>query len=188
MLENIIEDIICAKNNCAYISALSLALTLPNILSNIEYGKQTHKQEYIEWFDQWVYKYYKQPKSKNDFINKGIEATKFDGENCYLLRCALLHSGNTDLKDNKGNRKIDLFELCVSQTSIHCGDASVCDVSTNGTHNVYVSVNVVGLIDSLIAGAKEYIVTNSDKILRSQNNNITIRTFGSIKIEELKDI
>ena len=135
-LEHILNDIEIAKNNHAYISALSLSLTLPNILSNIEYGKVTFKNEYIQWFDDWVYKYYEHPKSENELINRGIEATKFDGNACYLLRCALLHSGNTDLKDSKGCRKIDWFELCISDISPHCGDAYVCDVSSEKAHNV----------------------------------------------------
>ena len=98
-----------------------------------------------------------------------------------MLRCALLHAGNTDLKDKKGNRKIELFELCISETSTHCGNTSVCNVSNNGTHNVYVSVNVVGLIDAIVAGAKEYIEIK-EKILSSQTIDISSRAFGSIQI------
>lgn len=184
ILEHILNDIEMAKNNHAYISALSLSLTLPNILSNIEYGKETFKNEYIQWFDDWVYKYYEHPKSENEVINRGIEATKFDGNACYLLRCALLHSGNTDLKDSKGCRKIDWFQLCISDISPHCGDAYVCDVSSEKAHNVWVSINVIGLIDSLISGAKEYIELNKDKVLKHQNSDINCRTFGSIRIKE----
>lgn len=184
MLEHIIDDILLAKNNHAYISALSLALTLPNILSNIEYSKETGKEKYTEWFDKWVYKYYEQPKSENEFINRGIEATKFDGNACYLLRCALLHSGNTDLIDKKGNRKTDQFELGISGISPHCGDAAVCDVSGNKAHSIYISINIVGLIDSLISGAKEYIEENKVKISEHQNSNVSGRTFGGIIIRD----
>ena len=183
MIENIIRDIICAKNNRAYISALSLALTLPNILSNIEHNAKTYKPEYIQWFDRWVYKHYDRPKSENESINRSIDATKFDGESCYLLRCALLHAGNTDLIDNHKNRRIDFFELCVSEISTHCGDASVCSVSNNDVSNVYVSVNVVGLIDSLIMGANEFLEANKEKVLMHQNSNISMRTFGGIEIK-----
>ncbi len=184
MLNNIINDILLAKNNKAYIAALSAALTLPSILSNIEHGRKTHGKEYKDWFDKWVYeKYYMQPKSENEFINKGIEATKFDGYNCYALRCALLHSGNVDLEDDKGRRKIDHFVLCTSETSAHCGDSAVCDVSYSGASNVYVSINVVGLIDSLIAGATEYIAANKNKIENNANQRDYRKVFGGIEIE-----
>lgn len=183
MIENILNDISLARNNGAYISALSLALTLPNILSNIEFNKKTTRAEYVNWFNRWVYKYYEQPESDNEFINRGIAATKFDGENCYALRCSLLHSGNTDLKDNKG--KIDIFVLCTSDMSPHIGDAYVCDVSTNSASNVYVSLNVVGLIDALLAGAKEYISEKEDKIRQHMCSGMHRILFGSIEIDNL---
>ena len=188
MLENIIQDIILAKNNKANISALSLALTLPSVLSNIEYGKKTGGTEYKEWFDKWVYdKYYKQPPSENELINKAIEATKFDGFNCYALRCSLLHSGNTDLEDDKGRRKIDHFVLCTSETSTHEGDVSICDVSSTGTNNVYVSINVVGLIDSIVSGAREYISANKEKLEKNAKHPDYRKVLGGIEIDPRED-
>ena len=78
MIEDIINNITIAKNNGAYIAALALALTLPNVFSNIEYNKKTCGNEYVEWFNKWVYPYYEQPKSSNPIINQGIEKSKFD--------------------------------------------------------------------------------------------------------------
>lgn len=183
MINNILDDISLARNSRSYISALSLALTLPNILSNIEFKRKTSRKEYVDWFNQWVYKYYEQPPSDNEFINRGLSATKFDGENCYALRCSLLHAGNTDLKDNKG--KIDIFVLCALDVSTHCGDAYVCDVSSNSASNAYVSLNVVGLIDALLAGAKEYISQNEEKFQQYQHSTMHSIRFGSIEIENL---
>jgi hypothetical protein len=184
MIEHILHDIVVAKNNKAYIAALSLALTLPSILSNIEYGRKTSGAEYKEWFDKWVYdKYYKKPLSENEFINKGIEATKFDGFNCYMLRCALLHSGNTNLEDSKGRRKIDCFVLCTSEISSHEGDASVCSVSSTSASNVYVSINVVGLIDAIVAGTIEYMANNQDKVEINVSQTDYRNVFGGIEID-----
>ena len=164
MVENIINDIVRARDNNAYISALALALTLPNILSNIEYEKETHKEEYIAWFDKWVYKYYEYGKSENTIVNLVRDNTKFDGANCYALRCALLHSGNTYLQNIKGKKTIDRFELNTSIHSPYSSDAVVCDITEDGVSNVYVTLNVVGLIDSLLAGAIEYISMNKNKV------------------------
>ena len=183
MIKTILQDIVRAKNNHAY--ALAMALTLQNILSNIEYGQETHKDKYIEWYDKWVYKYYKHPMSENEFINKSIEFTKFDGKNCYLLRCALLHSGNTDLKNKKGEKEIDQFELCVSEISPRCGDSYICTVSNEGISNVCVSLNVIGLINSLVLGAEEYIHENQDKILQSEDTEFPQKTYGGISINIL---
>ena len=184
MIENIIGDITTAKNNRAYLSALGLSLTLPSILSGIDHNRRSSGKDYSEWFDQWVFKYYKQPLSDNEVINRGIEATKFDGKNCYALRCALLHAGNADLKDSN-KATIDTFVLCVSDTSPHQGDVYICDVSASGTSTVYVSLNVVGLIDALIAGARDYMTENEDKIRQHLQNKKRRNVFGSIEIEIL---
>lgn len=183
MIENIIADITVAKDHRAYLSALALALTLPSILSGIDRNSRSTGKDYAEWFDQWVFKYYKQPQSDNETINKGIEATKFDGKNCYALRCSLLHAGNTELKDNNGT--IDSFVLCESDASPHQGDVYVCDVTDHSTGNVYVSLNVIGLIDALLAGAREYFTENEDKIRQHLQNRKQRNIFGSIEIEIL---
>ena len=78
MVDNIINDISIARDNRAYLSALSLSLTLPSILSSIDLNRNSTRKDYVAWFNKWVYKYYEQPKSDNEVINKGIEATKFD--------------------------------------------------------------------------------------------------------------
>ena len=179
MIRDIINDIKIAKDNKAYISALALALTLPNILSNIEYGRSTHRSEYIEWFDKWVFPYYKQPPSENEYINQGIENSKFDGVNCYALRCALLHSGNYDLTFNKG--RIHIFSLRVSEDNSHYGDVYMCDATPNPNH-IYVSIDVKKLIDSILTGAQEYIAINEDKIAA---NNDLFYGYGTLCIEHI---
>ena len=171
MIEDIINNITIAKNNGAYIAALALALTLPNVFSNIEYNKKTCGNEYVEWFNKWVYPYYEQPKSSNPIINQGIEKSKFDGDNCYALRCALLHSGNTNLKDHPIG-KIDSFSLCVSETSSCCGESYICDVSDNGSGNSDVTLNVIGLIDCLLASAEEYMSKNQEKISQNKQKRL----------------
>lgn len=180
MIEDIIQDILTAKKHHAYISALSLALTLPNILSNIECGQETSRKEYIEWFNKWVYKYYKSPDSENKCIVQGVAATKFDGDTCYRLRCALLHSGNLDLKDKSGNRRIDWFELNTSGYR----NTAVCNVSSTSASNVWVSINVIDLIDSLVDGATEFIAANTGKLQDCKNQADYRRVFGGIKIEK----
>lgn len=185
MIEDIINDITIAKNNKAYLSALSLALTLPNILSNIEHKKSTGKKEYIEWFDKWVYPYYRYPESTNKFINKSIESCKFNGANCYALRCALLHAGNTNLKSNnkKENGIINTFSLCISDISSHCGDSYVCDTSEDFVSNTDVSINIIGLIKALIAGTNDYIYHNKEKVNEYQKTAGYKIIYGHLNLE-----
>ncbi len=181
MLENIIQDILTAKNNGAYISALALALTLPNILSNIEKGKNAEKTEYIKWFDDWVYNKYFKSKENDELENPSREIMEFNGIKCYQLRCALLHSGNVDLIDRNGNRTVDVFELCTSDTRNH---ATVCGRTANGPKNLYMSVNIVYLIDTILLGVEDYISKNEELISNHKNSDFYLRTFGGIQIEK----
>ncbi len=181
MLENIIQDILIAKNNGAYISALSLALTVPNILSNIEKGKKTEKADYIKWFNDWVYNKYFKLEENDELENDAREVMEFDGIKCYQLRCALLHSGNVDLLDRNGNRNIDVFELCTSDTRNH---AAACNRTTNGPKTIYMSVNIVYLIDAIISGTNDYISKNEELISNHKNSDFYLRTFGGIQIEK----
>ncbi len=185
MVEDIINDITVAKNSKAYVSALALALTLPNILSNIEHNRKTHREEYVEWFNKWIYPYYEFSKSQNELINKGMENSKFDGNNCYALRCSVLHAGNNDLKSNSNNKNgiIDTFSLCVSDCSAHCGDSYLCNVAENFVGDTSVSINVIGLIDALIAGANDYISQNQEKVKEYYKSAEYKIIYGHLPIE-----
>ena len=153
MVHTILEDIILAKNSGAYIAALALALTIPDVCGQQQYGKKKFGQHYIDWFDSWVYQFYSFPDSTNSYISKSVSASKFDGQKCYALRCALLHAGNTELNITNVNK----FELCVSGISNHCGDTFICNVSDNQATNIQICLNVVGLIDAMLMGAKNYL-------------------------------
>ena len=111
MIKNIINDIELAKNNKAYLSALALALTLPEICGKIEVATNTKKSSkyYIDWYNKWIYKYYRFPPSENSLIEKANNDSKLDGKFCYALRNAVLHCGNTDLHNNNQKNIFFLF-------------------------------------------------------------------------------
>ena len=173
MLKHIIDDIERAKNNKAYLSALALALTLPDICGNIEYLNPKVSFRYEKWYNTWVYKYFKQKESENEFIARASNATKFDGAFCYRLRCAMLHSGNTDLTVN--DIKFDVVELSVCDEGEQRGYSIVCDVSYNKVKNIHVDLNVIHFIDTIIAGTNDYIEVKGD----------VSNVFGNIEIEVL---
>lgn len=136
MIKDILEDIKLASKNKAYFSALALTLTIPDICGKIEYKNLNDKEKYIKWFNDWVYKYVEIPKGKDELFNKFDELAIFNGEVCYALRCAYLHSGNYELKEcGKGRIKISRFELCVSDCECISGNAHGCSISND---NIYV--------------------------------------------------
>ena len=70
MIQDFLNDIVMAKENGAYYSALALALTVPDICGKIQYEHGKDKDRYIRWYNEWIYKYLKIPKSKQEAFNK----------------------------------------------------------------------------------------------------------------------
>ncbi|WP_281654212.1 hypothetical protein [Eggerthella sinensis] len=102
-----IEDIKRAIEGEAYLSALALALTLPDICSKIEYGENA-RYRYSKWFDSHVKdRYFNEPLNEFGF-------PEFNGAACWALRCSILHSGNIDF-NSKDDIDIQEFELCVTK-------------------------------------------------------------------------
>ena len=63
----------------------------------------------------------------------------------------------------------------------------MCDVSRTHASNVYVSINVVGLIDAIIGGATEYISANGSKVEENAKHNDYRQIFGGIEIDPRED-
>lgn len=100
---NKLKDIRTALKARAYLSALALALTLPDICSLVEdqVTKETGKR-YIKWINNHF--------DPDDFQFSDFESNQFGGEMCYALRCKILHEGNTNVEENK-NVSVDSFKL-----------------------------------------------------------------------------
>lgn len=100
---NKIKDIQTALNAGAYLSALALALTLPDICSQVEdqVTKETGKR-YIKWINNHF--------DSTDFQFPNFEKNEFGGEMCYALRCKVLHEGNTNVEENQ-KVFVDSFQL-----------------------------------------------------------------------------
>lgn len=104
MLEKIDAIREALKKEC-YLPALALALTLPDICGQIEYpelvnrnGNRLVGQQYKKWFREWVGHYYA---DHTGFEQNGKYPKNpyFTDEMCYQLRCAYLHSGNSDIDE-----------------------------------------------------------------------------------------
>ncbi len=104
MLEKI-KEVRAAVANKTYIAALVLALTLPDICSQVENCVSEGNRMYYE---SWVDKYM----DNEAFLTiKGFEKQSFKGNMCYSLRCKLLHNGNIDVKNQKRGINVDDFIL-----------------------------------------------------------------------------
>lgn len=88
MVERLVKEIYCDLHNRCYISALTTALTLPDICGKAKYPNEKTTKRYKQWLDDYVCK--KQP--------FGLQA---DVEIIYNLRCSLLHEGNLSINKEK---------------------------------------------------------------------------------------
>lgn len=111
-MKNKIDEINKAIDAGAYIAALALSLTLPDICGQIEYPDLRVGDRYVKWFDRYVKPLY--------FIkNENAPNNQFDGEMCYALRCALFHSWNFELKQKPSIKFILHIDKVMGSHNVH---------------------------------------------------------------------
>ena len=157
-----------------YLAVLSLTLMIPDICSKVI--GLNGKSGYVRWFNKYVYrKYYDFPKKKQiKAVSKKIRHTykiKFNGNTCYALRCAILHSGNSYIQfnDNKDRIKanIDTIELCVnSQSGREEQYGETISISSNNWDNnkeVKIRINIITLAETMIKGYRDFLFERESK-------------------------
>lgn len=82
-------------------SALTLALTIPDICGRLSYPdlKKKSEKRYIKWFNKYMLHHY-----ESEFHGEGF--TFLSGADCYALRCALLHEGRDDITSQSARTKV----------------------------------------------------------------------------------
>jgi hypothetical protein len=97
-----LRQAIAQKN---WISVLTLSLTLPDICAGVDHGTiGGSKRRYVKWYDDNLRDLYGFPSNK--FAERSV---LLSGEDCYALRCALLHEGTDDITSQRARRALDRF-------------------------------------------------------------------------------
>jgi hypothetical protein len=91
-------------------SALTLALTLPDICGRLNNPKNGSQKRFEEWFNKYVLHNYESP-----FHGEGF--TFLSGADCYALRCAFLHEGRDDVTRQRAREVVSRFSF--STTGSH---------------------------------------------------------------------
>jgi hypothetical protein len=89
-------------------AALSLALALPDICANVYSPNEGSQKRYVKWYNQFMLSKY----TRNIGANKE-EHIFLKGEDCYALRCALLHEGTDDITEQRAQEAIESFNFVV---------------------------------------------------------------------------
>ncbi len=158
MIEKLVADINKALDNDAYFSALSLALTLPDICGKAKYPNKRVGERYIEWYDEYVGQYEQCPCDECD----KVKVPYLSGEVVYSLRNCLLHQGTPNIDSSKINdsaNKVDKFTLVIekkNEFNIYADSSSVCtsyagNDCTGTTRSYRVNIRRLCLILTLCA-------------------------------------
>ena len=156
-MEKIIESVrtaLSTKNNYA---ALIVALTLPDICVALEHSSTTGRG-YATWFNVNLHQY-------QGFLS---------GEDCYALRCALLHQGKDDISEQKMRQVLEHYVFLTS--GAHCNLFK--DLTINGKTVSFLQLNVCIFCEYLCQSAEAWIKSVSG------NADIRSRLRSTIEIHE----
>lgn len=163
MVEQIIEDVNKALDAEAYIAALSLVLTLPDICAKAEYSDNlNNKDRYIKWYDEYIGQYEKAPIEPDE-----LEMPYLSGEVVYQLRCSMLHQGTPNVDSSKiknNNCKIDDFTLVIEKKKtpdIYADGSSISQEYGKFIRSYHVNVRRLCMI--ITAAARNCYKNNKDK-------------------------
>ncbi len=102
-MKHLIESIRSSLRTENWYAALFIALTLPDICAKMQYTSETSsKKRYVNWFNSYLSGIYgRNPPGKNNSF--------LSGEDCYALRCSLLHEGTDEISHQKSRQVLDDF-------------------------------------------------------------------------------
>ena len=164
MIPIYVDDIRCSLKNRCYFSALSLALTLPDVCGMAEFPDKQVSERYIEWYDKYIGDYMAYGKDELGGNNPWLS-----GEVVYNLRNTFLHQGNLGIEKNKVKEEVNRFD----KFTLLLGDGTDLQMSTfnveAGTEEtgkiIYraIIIDVTYLCDSICDFALWYYENNQEK-------------------------
>ena len=110
MIDKIIKDIETSLENGAYLGALALALTLPDICGKAKYPSLNVGERYKKWYNEHVDAILK------PFSQAGEDMPYLSEDIIYSLRCSFLHQGTPNINTSEVTEdrcKVDKFILVI---------------------------------------------------------------------------
>lgn len=159
MIDKIINDIDVSLENGAYLSALALALTLPDICGKAEFPTEpSTKKRYKQWYNDHVEVLLKP-------LCQATEDMPYLSEDViYSLRCSFLHQGTPNINTSEVSEdrcKVDKFILVVEDEENV--DQSLSCVSYGKNFEIVnreLTVDIRTLCYNLKTAAKKYYDSN----------------------------
>lgn len=164
-IEVMVDEVEKATEHKLFLSALHMALSIPDVLGNIEYSSGNRKEKYIKWFDEFV---------KNDFgmpyygsFGKDENQPQFDGKVCYRLRCSLFHELSNKMAEKDSNELvIDEFVISLDSREFYTGNyagSELIPAPQGWKQKYYLYFSARDLSSKVALAAKAYVVSNPEK-------------------------
>ncbi len=104
-IKNLTEALQNAATHQNYYASLTMALTLPDICSKLQYPEEKNTgTRYSKWFDKYMLRRYQ----KRIGYEKTLH-TFLSGMDCYALRCSFLHQFETDITQQRARQVLENF-------------------------------------------------------------------------------
>jgi hypothetical protein len=100
--------------NKNWYAALYLSLTLPDICARLEADNgKTSGPKFVAWFDQYL-----ADKYRHRIGGSPVPHVFLSGNDCYALRCSMLHEGGADITTQRCREVLERFHFTV--VGAHC--------------------------------------------------------------------
>jgi hypothetical protein len=173
----ILDEIEKAIDASLYILALQSALAIPDICAALEYeNNKATKKRYISWYEQWVESKYLYD-SKSMFIGfmkgqnvdfstlpgsfRGDHYITFTGDECYKMRCSMLHQGQSLHAD--ANFKQIAFTTDNMSHNNHSFDGGL------NSGSCVLNINLKIFCQDLVNSAREWILAKEQHKIVQKN-------------------
>jgi len=162
-MKNLVSSVERALEQENWYAALFMALAFPDLCGNIQYPALPSKERYIKWFDEYLSNEYTREvgptREKHVFLS---------GEDCYALRCSLLHEGRDIVSPQRCRKALDSFLFITS--GAHCNYFTV-----NG--HTFLQLNVRKFCGDVCASVQTWLidVANDNTIQKRLSETIEIK-------------
>lgn len=160
-LEGRVQDMIKALDSEAFLSSLSLALSLPDICGKYLYPEDKSSARYAKWFDQYVAHNYS---TQTENSERNV-LCYFDGEDCYQLRCVFLHEGSNAPHVGRGKTTYNVAQFRIFGTELMVGVDHIGRHWSTGREDEafnQVDLDLVKFIHAVAAGVRTFLGQHPD--------------------------
>lgn len=166
-MQNIINSVYSSIEQKNYYAALFVSLTFPDICAALEHGK-TSGATYASWFN----------------ANLSQYAKFLSGNDCYALRCAILHQGKDDISDQKMQEVLEHYVFLTDGS--HCNLFKDCVI--NGEKVSFLQLNVQKFCKDMCNAVEKWLdnVSENPAIQERLKKTIVIHSPGYVYKSAIK--